>query len=133
MNVLLAIALVTGLYMYGFPKESPSTQAVISSIAPGSPAEAAGLHAGDRIVQIGEKQNPSWQDVLTEEALNANHSLRFKCNAAARNFGLTSLRAWIQKKASALRVGVAMSWSPKCQKVHLPIWPGLSPEICLST
>jgi len=75
MNVLLAIALVTGLYMYGFPKESPSTQAVISSITSGSPAEAAGLHAGDRIVQIGEKQNPSWQDVLTEEALNANHSL----------------------------------------------------------
>jgi len=75
MNVLLAIGLVTGLYMYGFPKESPSTEAVLSSLAPGSPAEVAGLRAGDRIVQIGDKRNPSWQDVLTEEALNANHSL----------------------------------------------------------
>ena len=75
MNVLLAIALVTGLYMYGFPKEAPSSDPVISSVAPGSPAESAGLHSGDRIVQIGGKRNPSWQDVLTEEALNANHSI----------------------------------------------------------
>jgi regulator of sigma E protease len=75
MNVLLAIALVTGLYMYGFPREAPSSDAVISSVAPGSPAESSGLHAGDRIVQIGGKRNPSWQDVLTEEALNANHSI----------------------------------------------------------
>lgn len=75
MNVLLAIALVAGLYMYGFPKEAPSSDPVISSVAPGSPAESAGLHSGDRIVQIGGKRNPSWQDVLTEEALNANHSI----------------------------------------------------------
>lgn len=75
MNVLLAIALVTGLYMYGFPREAPSTDAVISSVASGSPAESAGLHPGDRIVQIGSKRSPSWQDVLTEEALNANHSI----------------------------------------------------------
>ncbi len=73
MNVLLAIALVTGLYMYGFPKESPSSEAVISSVANGSPAESAGLRSGDRILQIGDKRNPGWQDVLTEEALNANH------------------------------------------------------------
>ncbi|MFL6414063.1 MAG: RIP metalloprotease RseP [Bryobacteraceae bacterium] len=78
MNVLLAVALVTGLYMYGFPKESPSGEAVVSSVAAGSPAEAAGLRSGDRIVQIGDKRNPSWQDVLTEEALNANHSVPVK-------------------------------------------------------
>ncbi len=75
MNVLLAIALMTGLYMYGFPKEAPSPDAVISSVAPGSPAAVAGLQGGDRIVQLGDKHDPSWQDVTTEEALNANHAL----------------------------------------------------------
>jgi regulator of sigma E protease len=76
MNVLLSIALITGLYMYGFPKEVPSGDAVISSLAPNSPAAEAGLEPGDRIVQIGDKQNPSWQDVLTQEALNAGHELQ---------------------------------------------------------
>jgi regulator of sigma E protease len=75
MNVLLAIALVTGLYMHGFLKEVPSPDAVISSVAPGSAAALAGLQPGDRIVQLGEKRNPSWQDVTTEETLNANHAL----------------------------------------------------------
>ena len=75
MNVLLAIALVTGLYMYGFPKEAPSPDAVISSVAPGSAAAMAGLQGGDRIVQLGDKRNPNWQDVTTQEALNANHAL----------------------------------------------------------
>jgi len=84
MNVLLSVALVTGLYMYGFPKEAPSAEAVISSLAPGSPAEVAGLHPGDRIIQLGDKQNPSWTDVLTEEALNANHALPVQVQRGAQ-------------------------------------------------
>jgi regulator of sigma E protease len=75
MNVVLAVGLVTGLYMYGFPKEVPSNDAVISSVEPGSAAAAAGLQPGDRIVQLGSERNPSWQSVLTREALNANHAL----------------------------------------------------------
>lgn len=75
MNVLLSIALVAGLYMYGFPKEAPSQHAVISSVAANSSAAAAGLQSGDRILQIGDKHDPSWQDVVTEESLNANHAI----------------------------------------------------------
>ncbi|MGA8030341.1 MAG: RIP metalloprotease RseP [Bryobacteraceae bacterium] len=75
MNVVLAFVIVTALYMHGFEREVQSTGAVISSVDPNSPAAAAGLESGDRIVQLNGKSNPSWQDVLTEEALNANHPL----------------------------------------------------------
>jgi regulator of sigma E protease len=75
MNVLLALAIVTGLYMYAFPKEVESADPVITSIAPGSPAEQAGLQPGDKIVQIGDKRHPNWQDVITLESLNANRAL----------------------------------------------------------
>ncbi len=75
MNVLLAIGLVAGLYMYGFPKEAPASQAVISSVAPNSAAAEAGLQSGDRIVQLGTKHDPNWQEVVMEETLNANHAL----------------------------------------------------------
>src|ERR1700761_5231969 len=49
MNVILAIAIVAGLYMYAFPKEVESADPVITSIAAGSPAAQAGLQAGDKI------------------------------------------------------------------------------------
>jgi regulator of sigma E protease len=75
MNVVLAIAIVTGLYMYAFPKEVDSTNPVISNIVPGSAAAAAGIEPGDRIVEVEGQKNPTWQDVLTREAFSANHPL----------------------------------------------------------
>ncbi len=75
MNILLAVALIAGLYMYGFPKEVESADPVVTSLAPNSPAAQAGLQPGDKIVQIAGQKNPTWTDVLTKEALNANHAL----------------------------------------------------------
>ena len=88
MNVLLSIALITGLYMYGFPKEVASGDAVISSLAANSPAAEAGLQAGDRIVQIENIENPSWQDVLTQEALSANHALHLLVSRKGQRLSL---------------------------------------------
>lgn len=75
MNVVLAIAIVAGLYMYAFPKEVESADPVITSIARGSAAAHAGLQPGDKIIQIGDKRDPNWQDVVTLESLNANRAV----------------------------------------------------------
>ena len=75
MNILLAIAIVTGLFMHAFEKQVDSTDPVITTIAANSAAARAGLQAGDRIVQIGSHQHPNWQEVLTQEALNPEHPL----------------------------------------------------------
>jgi regulator of sigma E protease len=75
MNIVLAVILITGLYMHGFPKEVASGDPVISSVEPGSPAAKAGIQPGDKIVALNGRQHPTWQDVLTQEALNANHPL----------------------------------------------------------
>ncbi len=75
MNVLLAIALVMGLYMFAYPKEVDTTDPTITAIAPNSAAAQAGLQAGDKIVEISGKQDPNWEYVLTQEALNANHTI----------------------------------------------------------
>jgi regulator of sigma E protease len=72
MNIILAIGIMTGLYMYSYPKELDT---VITSVKPESAAAGAGLQAGDRIVQLGGKTDPNWDYVLTEEALNPNHAI----------------------------------------------------------
>src|SRR5262245_14719305 len=62
MNVVLAIVLIGGLYMYGTDvPEFLVGQAVVDIVEPGSPAEAAGIKPGDQIVAFDGKQKPDWQ------------------------------------------------------------------------
>lgn len=78
MNILLAIALLTGVYMVHY--EHPSyldQQAVVGSVEHGSPAEKQGIQPGDRIVQIDGVQNPTWEQVEVKQLLSANQSLDF--------------------------------------------------------
>ena len=77
MNVILAIGLVTGLYMYAYPKEpaSASRTPVIAAVIPNSAAAKAGLQPGDKIIQLGSKRDPDWEFLQTQEAFNANHAL----------------------------------------------------------
>src|SRR5215813_7871935 len=64
MNAILAIGLITGLYIYGTDvPEFLIGQAVINVVEPGSPADRAGIKPGDQIVSFDGKEKPDWQDV----------------------------------------------------------------------
>jgi regulator of sigma E protease len=69
MNIVLSIALLTGLYMVRFQKpsfeEGPS---VIGYVEPDSPAAKAGLLPGDRIVQLSDLTSPNWEDIFIQVA-----------------------------------------------------------------
>ncbi|SRR5579884_1137871 len=75
MNVVLAIAIVAGLYMHGVQMEVDQSKAIVSSVTPGSPAANAGVQPGDKIVSIAGQTNPTWPDVLMKTAMSANHPL----------------------------------------------------------
>ncbi|WP_370838283.1 RIP metalloprotease RseP [Megasphaera sp.] len=62
MNFVLAIVLLWGLFfVVGTVTVSP--EAVVGSTIAGSPAEQAGLAAGDRIVRIGNQDISKWTDI----------------------------------------------------------------------
>ncbi len=63
-NFLLAFALMTGLYMMHNEVDAYlNGPAIIDYVPAGTPAAAAGLQAGDRIVQFDREHNPDWQQV----------------------------------------------------------------------
>jgi regulator of sigma E protease len=88
MNVVLAIAIVAGLYMHGVQTEVEQSKAVVSSITPGSPAAQAGLQPGDKIINFDGKANPSWPDVVMKTAMNANRSLPLTVDRHGRTLQL---------------------------------------------
>jgi regulator of sigma E protease len=76
MNVVLAVLLLAGLYYHKHEVPAWLSEPVIAKIIEkDSPADRAGIMAGDRITAVGEKQNPNWEDFSIEVATSANRAL----------------------------------------------------------
>lgn len=71
LNVVLAILIYTGIFAAGVPEYAGAV--VVTGVAPGSPAEIAGLRPGDTVVQIGDRTISSFDDV--EAATAADRGL----------------------------------------------------------
>jgi regulator of sigma E protease len=76
MNILLAIVLLTTIYMvhYEYPAFYDDAP-VIGWVAKDTPAAKAGIQIGDRITRIGDVQNPAWEQIQQEEALSPGQPL----------------------------------------------------------
>jgi regulator of sigma E protease len=78
MNIMLAIALLTGVYMvhYEYPAVLDEP-AVVGWVNPNTPAEKAGIQTGDKIVRVEDIENPNWEQVDVKAALSPNQPLKF--------------------------------------------------------
>ncbi len=71
MNILLAIVLLTGVFMVHYERPEFFDQpAVIGWVLDNSPAAKAGIEQGDRITRIDGDNNPTWEDVLLKVMIN---------------------------------------------------------------
>jgi regulator of sigma E protease len=90
MNVVLAVGVLTGLYMVKYQKVADADlQAVIGHVVPNSPAAKAGLQDGDRIVKLGDKKNPNWEDVGLKEVEGAYQPMRLEIERGGKFFDTT--------------------------------------------
>ena len=90
MNMVLAVALLTGMYMVRYPKTPPSAQeGIVGFVVPNTPAAKAGIREGDRIVTLDDQQRPSWEDITIKEVSNANHPLAVRIDRGGREFWTT--------------------------------------------
>jgi regulator of sigma E protease len=90
MNVVLAVGLLTGLYMIKYQKVvEADSGAVIGSVAPSTPAAKAGIQEGDRIVKLGSQRNPTWDDVILKEVESAARPMQLTIARNGKEFDTT--------------------------------------------
>ena len=90
MNLVLAVSLLTGLYMVKFERLSDADmEPAIGHVAVDSPAAKAGLRDGDLIVKLENKNKPTWEDVMDAEIAGAKRPMHLTILRDGRTFTTT--------------------------------------------
>ncbi|PYX30939.1 MAG: RIP metalloprotease RseP [Acidobacteria bacterium] len=90
MNILLAVALLTGVYMVHYERAIYADKpAVVGWVLPGSPAAKAGIKEGDRIIRIDGIEDPTWEQLEPRVALSPNQPLGITLLRAGQTFDAT--------------------------------------------
>jgi regulator of sigma E protease len=71
LNAVLAFVIFAGIYVAGFP----ALASAVGKVLPGSPAEAAGLREGDRIVSIDGREITLWEELLAVLQTNGGETV----------------------------------------------------------
>jgi regulator of sigma E protease len=86
MNVVLAIAVLTGLFMVSYERVLNEGGAVVGHVQPDSPAAKAGIQAGDKIVRLNGKDNPDWEEIITKEIEGVDRTLTVTVDRNGQQF-----------------------------------------------
>ena len=109
MNILLAIFLLTAVYMvhyeYAVYLDKP---AVIEGVKHDSPADRAGLQPGDQIIKVDGIENPTWEQLQPREWLSPNQPLAVTIRRGDQTFEKTI----VPRPVTTSEVGSA-GWFPE--------------------
>jgi regulator of sigma E protease len=74
-NIVLAVVLLTGLFMVRYPKVPNPTSPIVGFVTPDGAAYKAGVREGDQVVQVESKTEPTWEDITYKEIANARKAM----------------------------------------------------------
>jgi regulator of sigma E protease len=74
-NIILAVALLTGLYMVQYPKIPMPPSPIVGYVAPDAAAARAGIREGDKVVEIDGVMDPTWETVAVREIASAKRPM----------------------------------------------------------
>ncbi|HTW31235.1 MAG TPA: site-2 protease family protein [Candidatus Sulfotelmatobacter sp.] len=109
MNIILAIVLLTTVYMMHFEYPAVYDQPpVIGWVFKDTAASKAGLEIGDKITKIDGESDPTWEQVDLKEALNPGQPL----DVQVLRDGKTIDRTIVPEAMGVDQIGYA-GWAPK--------------------
>lgn len=130
MNIITALLIPAVMAMAHYEMPTFVNQpAVINAVAPGSPAEAAGIRRGDVIEQIDGISNPSWGQLTDIIALNPGHELPVVVRRGGEtlnlklNVGTTEI-----DREKIGESGLQPFWGPNTKIVVAAVAPGTPAE-----
>ena len=124
MNIVLAVALLTVVYMVRYERPVFADQpAVIGWVLPDSPAAKVGIQEGDRIVAIDGIENPTWEQVEPKVALSPNQEMHLTILHAGRTFETT-----VVPKATGIEQYGSLGCVPDQPSVITELEPGMPAE-----
>jgi regulator of sigma E protease len=89
MNVVLAVAVLTGLYMVSYERIIDDNGATVGHVVANSPAAKAGIQVGDRIVKVDGEANPDWEAILTREIASVDRPMSVTVERGKNTFQTT--------------------------------------------
>jgi regulator of sigma E protease len=97
MNIVLAVGILTGLFMVRYPKVPFAHSPVVGYVEPTSAAAKAGILPGDRVAQIADSADPTWEDIEMKEVASAGHELP----------------VWVLRNGERKRINITPALDPK--------------------
>jgi regulator of sigma E protease len=111
MNVVLAVGLLTGLFMMKYEKVVDADErAIIGHVMKDSAAAKAGIQEGDLIVRFDGKSSPTWEDIGLKEIAAAGRSLDVTLERSGKTFQ-TTVTPVLDDRSGVGMVG----WAPRAQ------------------
>ncbi|MDX1979296.1 MAG: RIP metalloprotease RseP [Bryobacteraceae bacterium] len=123
MNIILAVVLVTGLYMVRYPKVPMSPSPRIGFVVADGAAAQAGIREGDRILKIDDIDNPTWEDITLKEIAGAKKAISFLIERDGRQQALQITPGYDDKTNAG-----TLGWAQE-MPVHVAgVEPGMGAE-----
>ncbi len=99
-NLILAVAILAGLFMVQYPKIPMPHSPLVGSVMPDGAAAKAGIREGDKIVQIGNTTDPTWDDILLKEIASARRPLDVWAMRDGQRMHFTVTPAYDEKQSA---------------------------------
>ena len=108
-NFVLAIFILTGLFMFRYERVSDPPNPVVGAILADSPAAKAGLMEGDRILEVDGKVNPNFEDIRRKEVVGVGRELAFTVDRGGQRLTMDLTPV----VSTALGGGGSTGWVPQ--------------------